>query len=240
MIRFPGQRLSVICLCNRSDAAPRHLAQKVADLYLAEHLSSNPPNAEPDPAAEPAESVELSEAARAARLGSYRSRDQMTTISIEETDAGLAYVSTKTYLLRAISEDRFVVTGVPFKAVIDFEAPADAGRSSFRMAFEGRGERLFDPILSAMPSKAEIAAWIGDYQCPEIGATLRITADDTALHIAHAKPHRRAFETPLEPTARSTEFSGGGLKLEFTQPDEGPQEMRLHMGLVRNLRCVKE
>ena len=32
MIRFPEERLSVVCLCNRSDGRPSRRAQDVADL----------------------------------------------------------------------------------------------------------------------------------------------------------------------------------------------------------------
>lgn len=38
MIRFPQERFTVICLCNRGDANPTRFALKIADLYLEEHL----------------------------------------------------------------------------------------------------------------------------------------------------------------------------------------------------------
>ena len=38
-VRFPQQRLSVMALCNASDAAPARLTNRVAELYLAEKLT---------------------------------------------------------------------------------------------------------------------------------------------------------------------------------------------------------
>jgi len=38
LIRFPGQRFSVICLCNVENAGPIGLARRVADIYLSEQL----------------------------------------------------------------------------------------------------------------------------------------------------------------------------------------------------------
>ncbi len=34
MLRFPAQRLTVTCLCNRADANPMRLARAVAEVYL--------------------------------------------------------------------------------------------------------------------------------------------------------------------------------------------------------------
>ena len=40
--RFPGQDVSIVLACNRSDADPGAMALKVADLVLAEHLGPTP------------------------------------------------------------------------------------------------------------------------------------------------------------------------------------------------------
>jgi CubicO group peptidase (beta-lactamase class C family) len=58
LLRFPEQKLSVICLCNVASAVPANLAREVADVYLADKLQPgasalNPSNNETvlDPAA---------------------------------------------------------------------------------------------------------------------------------------------------------------------------------------------
>lgn len=41
LIRFPDEKLSVICLCNLAQTNPRRLAQQVADVYLADKLKES-------------------------------------------------------------------------------------------------------------------------------------------------------------------------------------------------------
>ena len=40
ILRFPGQRFTVVCLCNLSSAAPDNLARKVADIFLESNLQA--------------------------------------------------------------------------------------------------------------------------------------------------------------------------------------------------------
>jgi CubicO group peptidase (beta-lactamase class C family) len=40
LLRFPGEKFTVICLCNVASAVPENLARKVADLYLADKLQA--------------------------------------------------------------------------------------------------------------------------------------------------------------------------------------------------------
>jgi CubicO group peptidase (beta-lactamase class C family) len=44
LVRFPEQRLSVVCLCNRADANPSRLARQVAEVYLEDQMG--PPEEE--------------------------------------------------------------------------------------------------------------------------------------------------------------------------------------------------
>jgi CubicO group peptidase (beta-lactamase class C family) len=115
LIRFPDQRLSVVCLCNRSDADPSALAQRVADLYLAEplarHLARQQVAGEDGAIAEaaaeatseatqdtPAAAVEayLPSVETVARIaGDYRCDELMTTVRLraEGTNLWLAHAN---------------------------------------------------------------------------------------------------------------------------------------------------
>jgi CubicO group peptidase (beta-lactamase class C family) len=42
LLRFPGQRFSVICLCNLSEMKPEELARRVADIYLEAEFQGRP------------------------------------------------------------------------------------------------------------------------------------------------------------------------------------------------------
>jgi len=72
MMRFPAERFTVICLCNLSTAPPWRLAERVADIYLADRLE--PVEEAPEEArqeAEEAEPLELSAEQLAAYAGDY-------------------------------------------------------------------------------------------------------------------------------------------------------------------------
>jgi len=110
MVRFPAQRFSVICLCNVGSANPRDLAQKVADLYLADQLKpvEVKPNASPNtpPAAS---AVTLTAAQLAECAGHYYSDELDVTYQLLLEDARLYLKSGKgsRVILTARGKDEF-------------------------------------------------------------------------------------------------------------------------------------
>lgn len=46
LLRFPAQRFSVVCLCNRSDANPSLRIKRIADIYLASLMKEKKPDAD--------------------------------------------------------------------------------------------------------------------------------------------------------------------------------------------------
>ncbi len=240
MTRFPERRLSVICLCNRSDSNPTKLAQAVADLFLADlapeaaEAAVEAGKAPPPPFAVPAEVL-------AARAGGYRRRDEGTVVALELEDGRLVYASSSgSYPLRPLSRERFELEGAPVAVALEF-APADAGtREGFRLEVEGESEpRAYDPVELVALEPEEVAAYAGDYLCDELATTLRLTAVESALEAAHADPHKRGFDQPLEPTVADT-FSGGGVTLEFERRGgDPPHALRIQYGRVKNLLCTR-
>ena len=55
LMRFPDQKFGVVILCNLDTFNPLRLAEKVADLYLADALAPVEKASEPEKAAEPTE-----------------------------------------------------------------------------------------------------------------------------------------------------------------------------------------
>ena len=84
LIRFPKQRFSVVCLCNRGDGNPGEKARQVADVYLASEMTAAQPAAQPQapaakekPAAPPPLTVTAADLAPLA--GTYYSEELDTT-----------------------------------------------------------------------------------------------------------------------------------------------------------------
>ena len=84
LIRFPDQKFGVVILCNLDTFNPLHLAQKVADIYLADVLTPIE-TSEPEKAAAPAEDIK-SELLTPEQLtefkGDYYTEELDTTYSI--------------------------------------------------------------------------------------------------------------------------------------------------------------
>ena len=90
IIRFPDERFSVICLCNRADSNPSLLARRVADIYLEDKLS--PPEDRDRPprgAAEEEEGIELGAQALAELAGDYYSEELDVVYAIRQAGDGL-------------------------------------------------------------------------------------------------------------------------------------------------------
>lgn len=97
LIRFPKQRLSVICLCNRADGNPSAKARQVADVYLASELTAAPPAAQTQAPGAKAEASAKEQrpaptAADVSRLaGTYYSEELDTTVRLTVENDQLFY-----------------------------------------------------------------------------------------------------------------------------------------------------
>ena len=92
LIRFPDQKFGVVILCNLDTFNPLGLAEKVADLYLADVLAPVEEASEPDKAAEPTEEAK-SEPLAPEQLqefeGDYYTEELDTTYTISVRGDGL-------------------------------------------------------------------------------------------------------------------------------------------------------
>jgi CubicO group peptidase (beta-lactamase class C family) len=90
LIRFPDERFSVICLCNRADSNPSLLARRVADVYLEDKLE--PPEERDRPERDRAEEeagVDLDAQTLASFVGDYYSEELDVVYAIRASDEGL-------------------------------------------------------------------------------------------------------------------------------------------------------
>ena len=91
LIRFPDQKFGVVILCNLDTFNPLRLAEKVADLYLADVLAPVEAS-EPDKASESAEDIKsepLSPEQLTAFEGDYYTEELDTTYTIVMHEDGL-------------------------------------------------------------------------------------------------------------------------------------------------------
>jgi len=126
LTRFPDQRFAVIILANRSDANPGALANRIADIYLADRLGAQETAASP-PAPDSPEPWTPSAAELAAFQGEYRSDELDTSWHFRVEDGKLV-----------ASHFRIGDTPVRVTGRDRFNAPALGGALTFQRDRRGR------------------------------------------------------------------------------------------------------
>ena len=90
LIRFPDERFSVICLCNRADSNPSLLARRVADIYLEDKLSPSEDRDRPRrESRQEEEGIELGAQALAELAGDYYSEELDVVYAIRQAGDSL-------------------------------------------------------------------------------------------------------------------------------------------------------
>jgi CubicO group peptidase (beta-lactamase class C family) len=230
MIRFPEQRFSVICLCNLATANPTELAERVADVYLADLLE---PEEEGGIAAAPSVDdapIELTGDQLAGRAGLYRRLDGGSYLRLEMREDQLVLDAGPGYELVPLAEDRFRLSGVP--AEIRFDVTEDGSR----MTVIQRGSRReYEEVDPAEYSESELAMFCGTYYSEELDSSYRLYLEGGELIVQRG----RGEPIPLRPTV-ADEFTLDGDRVTFERDDRGRLEtFVLDAGRVRGIRFMR-
>jgi len=94
MLRYPDERLTVICLCNRADADPSRFARQVAEVYLEDRMEPPADAAARGRRPQPPQPVELSAEQLAGFVGDYYSDELDVTYEIR-FDRGVLTLSVR-------------------------------------------------------------------------------------------------------------------------------------------------
>ena len=225
-LRFPEQKFSVICLCNRADAVPWETAARIADIYLADAF----------PRMDSAVTIALPEAQRREREGTYWNERTSTFATVKRTESGLSLtVEDIEYALGFLDEDRFVGAAEAASLTGVFEKNSE-GYISMHVQLEGQRTFEYVQVQPWHPSRQELSAHSGTYENEELGVRYVIrlgnegrlelegpALDDPALEPAFPHAFRWAWGTMVFVRNNSGEISG----------------FRLSAGSERNLVFVK-
>ena len=113
--QFPDQRFSVITHANLSTFRPSSLAEKIADIYLADHFTGPAPSKEPrtrrDRRDRKPRAIRLDPSTRALYAGDYYSEELDVTARIRIEGRSLTMALFRTLdRLTPVAEDRFLAT----------------------------------------------------------------------------------------------------------------------------------
>lgn len=216
MIRFPGQHLTVACLCNREDEESPLLARRIAEVYLEDKLR---PLRGPADLSYPASAFpELDgvwESPQGWILRAWSSADGMW---IESPDGEF-----KLYPLN--QRQLFTDTGTNRLVLTRFS------RDAIALAWDRFPRTVYHRLEGASADPVDPTPYIGDYRSGDADARYRVYLDSGRLWIAGAA----AWNVAVNPVG-ADHFLAGEWTLHFMRDGSGRVlGMKLHGPRLWNL-----
>jgi CubicO group peptidase (beta-lactamase class C family) len=229
---FPEQRFGVVVLSNFGSLNPQQVAMRIADVYLADKLTPEPPKT----TTVPPSAVKVDPAILEAYAGRYL-LDGRTLVTItKEGDKLMAQPAgqAKGEMIPK-SETTFFVN--PANSDVTFERDEKGNVTGFTVKTQPEGKARRLNSLSA--TAAQLVEFTGDYYSPELGTTYSMVVKDGQL-IAEHRRHDDIALTELDGDLFSSNrwfFQS----VRFTRDNEKRiNGFRLTSGRVRNLRFDKQ
>ena len=235
VVRFPDEDFAVVILSNLADFGPSTMAQRVADVYLADRLEeeTTEPAAEPEPE-RPA--VEIDPAVYDDYAGDYQVGPDVVTVFRDGDRLWARQPGQPRVELLPESETRFFVPARD--AYVTFERD-EAGEVSQFIARLGQEEIEARRIEPFVPDENALEEYTGEYYSEELGTTYTLIVREGALVATHI----RHDPIPLSP-ATPDAFAGNTWFFQQVRFERGADGaiggFRLTSGRVRNLLFVKQ
>jgi CubicO group peptidase (beta-lactamase class C family) len=171
MYRFPEQRFTAVCLCNNGAISPTSIVEKIADIYLSDHLKSDK-NVVQKTASAPDVIIKRSEkelvrftGVFANPAGEFARRLYIKTgklfYSVSEGDD---------YELAPVGDNRFIMLGVPEKIELVVDMDQAGNPSQMSMIVDDGKPSVYPAVKAALDSPAQLAEYVGSYYSEELDA----------------------------------------------------------------------
>jgi CubicO group peptidase (beta-lactamase class C family) len=208
MLRFPEQRLSVICLANLDTINPGRLAHQVADIYLAAAFTVDSSAIE--------EFHELSDGELLAYTGAYQSLTSGVIMELLVHEGRLtADVYGLTLPLAPVSDTSFRALDAPVELEIQFERRRQDRALRARVVIEGQEPDTFRPIEVVSPTPDQLIDYVGNYYSDELQVTYELVLEGDGLHCKYRNAPRGA----MKPGSRDV-FRLPQATLSFARDDQ--------------------
>jgi len=185
---FPDADLGVVILCNLGSMKPGKLALRIADVVIPDALGAD------DLADAP--TVDVASEDLEPLAGVYHMTPARQIREVFYRDGKLVMPSGfgDDLDLTPIGQRRFRADDPPFE--VRFVGPDDA--LELHEIDRNGDTRVYARLESHEPTLEELAALVGSYDCPEIGATYRVSLKDGGLSVGERKNGPRTLR-PLAP-----------------------------------------
>ena len=236
LLRFPEQRLSVICLCNHNAADATKLAKEVANIVLTHAAGQSVPPAAIS-AIEPVESIPLKEAELKGGATVFRepTTGSLWRFSTEEGKI-VATVDGQSFQLRSIGQSRYRSFGAPIDLELEFQRPNPDRPLILQLGVEGQSPIALETIEPVSPTISQLGEFAGNYYSPELQALYQLFLHDGKLFLRL----KNNPDAELVPVLNDL-FRVEGKDLAFSRSSQRHiTGFVLSSGRIRNLRFVRE
>lgn len=240
LIRFPDQKLSVICLCNLGSTNPSRLATQVAEIYLADQLKAGSESSKTVALSTGAsETITLGEDQLKDKVGIYRNPASGEVRRISLNGGKLRIDAFGPVMeLAPINANRFRFTGPGggSNAEATFEKSSN-GKLLLKLSRSGGKTDAFDSVEPFSPSAEQLNGFAGSYYSEELDATYRMTVENDRL----VAVNRSGVKRPLTPSFRDAFATFGAAQFEFNRDGQGKVAgFVVHAGRIRNVRFIRK
>ena len=214
LLRFPQQHFSVAMLSNLGSVNAWSLANKVAEVFLAEHMAEAVERAAPV-TDRPPTAIKIDSAVFDAYVGDY-AVDGHPGFIVSFTRDGDRYFSQvkgqQKIEIFAESETKFFLTIADARYTFHREPDGSIQRATLHWQGDRHAVRIEPSAISAV----ELGQYSGTYCSEELDTRYRVDIEDGKLIVKHD----RLPNLVLEPAERDT-FRVDGVRIVFSRNDQG-------------------
>ncbi|QJR37619.1 serine hydrolase domain-containing protein [Gemmatimonas groenlandica] len=227
-MRFPEQRFTVATLCNADDLSAPKLAERVADIYLADVMSLQKPRVTPPKA------VAMSPPELTRYAGTYRSIDDPWNVLSTEVRQGVLgeiipddAADEVFYPMTPAGDGRFFeIGGTGNVGLYTFRPSASGGPLRLEISWNEGPIELSERVTDAAvwrPSAAALAEYAGTWFSPDLDAGWQLETRGARLVLRR----RDRVELTLQPVERDRFLRGFGsdgdvsVRLQFRRDRTG-------------------
>lgn len=224
-VRFPEERLSIICLCNTSTINPIKLSMQVADIVLQEQFSTS--DFDSKPICTPSESTILD------KIGIYISKSThiLKKIFIKDGKLMIAYPTDE---LLAISEDHFHAARSLTQYI--FQDNATPSFHETNASNDLASPTVFEKIESIQLLPMQLHTYVGNFYSAELDTTYSFVIEGEELLIRRKKNK----DVKLLPIYHDTFYIDEIGYLHYTRDTKDTiSGFVLHTPRIRHLRFTK-
>ena len=236
LLRFPEQRLSVICLCNHNATDATKLAKEVANIVLDHTPGQSVPPATIS-AVEPVERIPLKETDLKGGATVFRepTTGSLWRFSTEEGKI-VATVDGQSFQLRPIGPGRYRSLDAPIDLELEFQRPNPDRPLVLQLGVEGQSPIALETIDPVSPTADQLGEFGGNYYSPELQTLYQLFLHDGKLFL-RLKNNPDAEVVPVLKDL----FRVEGKNLLFSRNSQRQiNGFVLSSGRIRNLRFVRE